>query len=292
MKEETGIKSPTTLEEHQNVMLDMLLELDRICSQLNIPYTLFAGTLLGAVRHKGFIPWDDDLDVLMMRDDYNRFLEHAEETLDTKRFYLQKEFSDHWPMHFSKLRKNNSTCIEKYHPKDKKIHQGIYIDIFPCDDAGMSAVTRMLQFMASKVVIAKALDKRGYDTDSVIKKLFIILCRIIPDKKMYCFSIRKSKGSEYVHTFYGASKRLSKSVYPKSLFKARIPMEFEGHSFPVPAGYDKLLRIMYGDYLEIPDESIRSSKVHAIMVDKNRPPETENDIRDGMEFDIKTKSIR
>ena len=285
-------ESPATLEEHQHVMLIMLKELDGVCKQLNIPYTLFAGSLLGAVRHKGFIPWDDDLDVLMMREDYERFLAHAEELLDKDKYYLQREFSDHWPMPFSKLRMNNTTCIEKYHPKDKNVHQGIYIDIFPCDNAGPCSFARVLQFVASKVVIAKALDRRGYDTDSLIKTAFIKLCRLIPEKRLYCFSVSGNHDSKYVHTFYGASRSLKRCVYPRSIFEKRLLLEFEGCSFPCPAGYDKLLKILYGDYNKLPDENVRKSKVHAIMVDTKRAFDPNNDFRDGIVFRVKTRSIR
>ena len=150
-----------TLNAHQAALLSLLKEFDRVCQVLDIPYVLFAGTLLGAVRHQGFIPWDDDLDVLMLRADYRRFLAEAPAVLDTDTFFLQSEFSDHWPMFFSKLRLNGTTCLEKYHPKDTQTHQGIYIDLFPCDDARPTAFGRRWQFAASKVVIAKALDQRG-----------------------------------------------------------------------------------------------------------------------------------
>ena len=81
-----------SLREHQEACLVILKEFDRVCKLLNIRYFLFAGTLLGSIRHKGFIPWDDDLDVLMLRSDYDRFLAEAERILDNEKFFLQKEF--------------------------------------------------------------------------------------------------------------------------------------------------------------------------------------------------------
>ena len=78
-----------TLQEHQRALYCLLQEFDRVCRKLNISYFLFAGTLLGAVRHQGFVPWDDDLDILMKRKDYERFLKEAPAQLDQKRFYLQ-----------------------------------------------------------------------------------------------------------------------------------------------------------------------------------------------------------
>ena len=140
------------LKRHQHALYTLLCEFDRVCKKLNIPYVLFAGSMLGAVRHEGFIPWDDDLDVMMLRQDYEFFLQNADKYLDTDRFYLQKEFSEHWPMFFSKLRLNGTTCLEKYHPKDEKIHQGVYIDLFPCDNAAKGKWGRKLQFFASKAI--------------------------------------------------------------------------------------------------------------------------------------------
>ena len=88
-------ESPATLAQHQEAMKSLLEEFDRVCKALDIPYVLFAGTLLGAVRHRGFIPWDDDLDVLMLREDYDRFMREAPGVLNTDLFYLQQEFSEH-----------------------------------------------------------------------------------------------------------------------------------------------------------------------------------------------------
>ena len=91
-----------TLKEHQQALYELLVEFDRVCNILGIPYMLFAGTMLGAVRHKGFIPWDDDLDVVMYRKDYERFLKEADKVINAEKFFLQKEFSEHFPMFFSK----------------------------------------------------------------------------------------------------------------------------------------------------------------------------------------------
>lgn len=161
-----------TLKEHQEALYRLLRMFDSICQKHNISYTLFAGTMLGAIRHQGFIPWDDDLDVMMLREDYERFLKLAQTELDSEVYFLQKEFSEHWPLFFSKLRLNNTACLEKYHPKDPCIHQGVYIDIFPCDNASDNSFIRKMQFLASKIVIAKALYKRGYETDSTKEDIY------------------------------------------------------------------------------------------------------------------------
>ena len=279
-------------KEHQQALCVLLEEFDRVCKALDIPYMLFAGTMLGAVRHQGFIPWDDDVDVLLLRKDYDRLLQEAEAVLDTKKFFLQKEFSDHWPMFFSKLRLNNTTCLEKYHPKDEKIHQGIYIDIFPCDNCAATALGRKLQFWSSKVVIAKSLDKRGYETHSKKKKAFMAFCRILPTKPFLALTKAGKEDSARVHSFLGGASGYQKSVYPRKCFLKQTPMAFEGKCYPVPVGYDRLLRILYGNYHQLPPEEDRLCKQHAILVDTENSYEKYAHYRDGMEFEIHTRSIR
>ncbi len=281
-----------TLAQHQAALLRLLQEFDRVCKELNIPYVLYAGTLLGAVRHEGFIPWDDDLDVLMLREDYNRFLAEAPAVLDTDIFYLQKEFSEHWPLFFSKLRLNGTACLEKIHPKDPQMHQGIYIDIFPCDDARPTAWGRRIQFAASKVIIAKALDKRGYDTDSAAKKVFIALCRLLPQKPFLKTVQRGKADGDTVHTFLAGARRYEKNVIPRRFLTERCDVIFEGGSYPAPADYDSCLHRLYGDYMQLPPPEERVCKEHAILVDTERSYEEYADYRADMTFEVYTRSIR
>ena len=279
------------LNKHQAILFELLQEFDRVCRKHNIPYIVFCGSALGAVRHKGFIPWDDDLDVSMLRSDYERFLEVASTELK-EQYYLQAEFSEHWPMNFSKLRKNNTTCLEKYHPKDYECHQGIYIDLFPCDNAADKGWIRKLQFYASRVVVAKALSRRGYETDSMLKKVFMAFCHLLPLKPFHRFAMGVNKsGSEYVHTFLACTSKIEKGVYRRSWFTETIEMDFESMKVPVSAHYDELLTTMYGDYMTIPKEEDRKCKVHAILVDTERNFSEYENYRDGMTFDVYTRNI-
>ena len=279
-------------QQHQQALLTLLQEFDRVCKKLDIPYVLFAGTLLGAVRHHGFIPWDDDLDIMMLRQDYDRFLQEAEQYLDKERFFLQKEFTQHWPMFFSKLRLNNTTCLEKYHPRDPETHQGVYMDIFPCDNAADTDFRRKLQFYASKVVIAKSLYRRGYDTNSKKKKLFMALCRLLPTAPFLRLAKQGSGDSELVHSFFGGASAYGTNVYVRQWFTRRIEMPFETGEFPVPEAYDPLLRQLYQDYLVLPPEEQRRIKQHAILIDLDRSYTEYQNYRDGMKFDVHTRSIR
>ena len=278
--------------EHQSALLKLLTEFDRVCSLIGVKYQLFAGTLLGSVRHKGFIPWDDDLDILMMREDYDKFLSEAEKYLDTEVFFLQKEFSKHWPMFFSKLRLNGTACIEKYRPRDPLVHQGIYIDIFPCDDAKATAFGRKIQFLSSKVVIAKSLDRRGYETKSRKKKLFMALCRLLPMKPFFNIVKNGKKNGKELHSFLAAAHSYSKNLYPRELLQNTVMGEFEGGKYPIPADFDTLLQTLYGEYMVLPSPEERKMKQHAIFVDTENSYENYLDLVKEIEFDGLTKSIR
>lgn len=288
---DTPIHSATR-EEHQQALLQLLQEFDRVCKQLDIPYVLFAGTMLGAVRHQGFVPWDDDVDVMMLREDYDRFLREAGPVLDEEKFFLQKEFSQHWPMFFSKLRLNHTTCLERFHPRDPQLHQGVYMDIFPCDHAAKTELGRRIQFLASKVVIAKSLDRRGYDTDSSMKKLFMAFCRLLPMGPFLQLTKGRRKATGTVHSFLGAASSYTKNVYSSRFFTQWTEAAFEGGTYPIPRDYDEVLTILYGDYMCLPPEEERIYKQHAILVDLDHSYERYEHFRDRMTFDIYTRSIR
>lgn len=281
-----------TLKEHQEVLLELLIEFDRVCRKHGIRYILFAGSALGAVRHRGFIPWDDDLDVALLREDYDKLM-NIPQTQWKEAYYLQREFSDHWPLHFAKLRKNNTTCLEKYHPKDNQIHQGIYIDVFPIDNAADHALVRRLQFCASRIVIAKTKFAQGYETNSPVKKLVMLVCRVLPLKPFHKLAALKGKtDATTVHSFFGGSIRFEKGFFPKRWFEETVQLPFETMQAPVSRAYHEMLSKQYGDYMTLPPEEERQVKVHSILVDTQKNYTEYEHYRDGMKFDVLTRSIR
>ena len=283
---------PATREEHQQALFLLLQELDRVCRTLEIPYVLYGGTLLGAIRHGDFIPWDDDADVLLFREDYERLLAKGDAVLDGERFFLQKEFSPHYPMFFSKLRLNHTACLEKYHPRDPQCHQGVYLDIFPCDSAAGTPLGRKFQFYCSKVVIAHSLHARGYETQSLWKKLALLGCSRLPLRPFLWVVRRGSADSPWVHSFLGGASAFAHSCFPRAYLEKRIPAAFHGGSFPVPAAYDALLQTLYGDYRRLPSPEERRAKEHALLVDLHHSYEEYAHYRDGQTFETLTRSIR
>ncbi|MDO5601824.1 MAG: LicD family protein [Oscillospiraceae bacterium] len=145
------------LKELQHIQLELLIELDRICRKHDIPYCLNSGTLLGAQRHGGFIPWDDDIDVDMLRPDYERFCKVCEEELDQEQYFLQNFHTDppyRWG--YAKLLKNG-TGLVRYHQEHLKQRQQVFIDIFPLDGVPAHKPGQLFQWF-----LALFLRKMGY----------------------------------------------------------------------------------------------------------------------------------
>ena len=278
---------------HQALLLEMLKDFDAVCRKHGIRYQLFAGTALGAVRHHGFIPWDDDLDVILMRSEYDRFFAEAAVDFDADTYYVQQENSAHWPMQFSKLRRNHTACIEKYHPKDPLIHQGVYIDIFPCDNLSDRPLMRKLQFAASKIVIAKALYARGYETDSVLKKLFIQFCRLLPRRPLESLCMhRKADRTKMLHSFLAAGRKYKKNVLPRVWLEETVEMPFEDGRFPVSAYYDALLSRLYGDYQKLTPMEERKCKEHVAILDLENSYHSYLEKQETLDISVFTRSIR
>jgi hypothetical protein len=166
------------------------------------------------------------------------------------------------------------------------------MDIFPCDDAAVTRLGRKLQFYASKVVIAKALYKRGYETQSTAKKAVMTLCRVLPGKLFWKITKNGREKSGLVHVFLGASSDFNKSVFPRDCLLRRQEATFQTGKYPISADYDRVLGTLYGQYMVLPPEEARTIKQHAILVDLHRSYEHYADYRDGMHFDVLSRSIR
>ena len=152
--------SPQELKNLQSVLLEMLLELDRICKKNNIKYCIFAGTMLGAVRHGGFIPWDDDLDVAMLREEYEKFRKACKSDLNKANFFFQDNTTDpHYRWGYGRIRRKNSEFV-RVGQEHMKMRTGIFLDIFPLDGVPISTPLRGIHnfccFLLRKLLYAEA----------------------------------------------------------------------------------------------------------------------------------------
>ncbi len=253
------------MEKLKKVELEILLEFDRICKMNDIKYQLFAGTLLGAVRHKGFIPWDDDIDVCMLRKDYNRFIEVCKRDLGIEYFLQHYNIDQYSIYNFIRLRKNKTMAFQESWT-DLDMHKGIFIDVFPMDnifpDKLIGKIQRDLLFIIKKIKPIKV-KKVAYSSRYLILKYIKILIHYFLrpfsiqtinriENKLVCLFQNK----ETIYSTILTDSKI-KDVYYKFMIKNdefydTIEMEFEGHLFPVPTNYDEILTKNYGDYMTPP----------------------------------------
>ncbi len=255
-------------------LLEMIKDFDIFCTKNNISYCLCGGNVLGAIRHKGFIPWDDDMDVQMPREDYDRFLSLFK---NDEKYFLQKDTYD-YPLQFSKLRANNTTFIEDipYRKKYKNIHQGIYIDIFPVDKVSKNKLKAKLQEVYSNILISQSLFLRGYPkSHNSIKKRIIMGLSVflLPLRKhfyKYVKSFNNSSNNDYVCSFYGTAK--PKIFQKKDSFKLPfVRFQFEDLQLPVMNNYEQFLTDAYGDYMKLPSKEEIEYNIHAKIVKLDEP---------------------
>lgn len=256
----------------QNKILEIAVYLDDFCKRNGITYYLMGGSALGAMRHKGFIPWDDDFDVFMTYDNYQKFIKVCEAKLDTDRFYLQKENTDEWPLLFSKLRLNGTTFIEE-DSVGRNMHKGFYIDIMCLNNTSSNRIFRFTQYLAARLVGTRAIARRGYNTNSMYKKIAlkiskVIICRPLFNLLLIYVRSLNSRDCKSIGHFFGRARFVNTS-FPKEWLGRPRYVEFENVMLPVPQEVEKYLALRYGDnYMGMPDEKTKALyPSHAIFVD-------------------------
>lgn len=255
-----------SLRDAQMIMVEILEEVHKLCEKHGLKYFLDAGTLIGAVRHKGFIPWDDDVDIGMLREDFNKFLEIAKRELP-KHLFLQTfetdEFYDVYPVP-CKIRYNDTMFLEEGAKENYKMHNGVYIDIFPYDSLPkynfIYKIQRALSFNILKSYkrlrdIPEKLSFKNKITFSFYK----VVVKTFPNRrrlKFFDFLVKwNDPKSEYMG--YGVDTYWSEYVYKKSDYFDLIKLEFEGKFFYAPKNYHSVLTQLYGDYMIMPKEEDR-----------------------------------
>lgn len=247
--------SEETLRKAQLIMLDILIEVDRICKKHNLKYWLDSGTLLGAVRHKGFIPWDDDLDISMTLEDYRKFCKIAQDELPQHMSLQTSEIEKAFPYDFAKIRSNCGIIIEKHEQKKQvQYNQGIFIDIFP------------------SITIKKGmLYKYTYKANFLLIKLFSYKYLNIKHLRNLFISIADS-----LHIGWDNSdaKVIRSGKFPELIFyvdkKSVFPLKktiFENHEFSVPNDVDAYLKSLYGKaYMDLPPVQKRITHSYDIKI--------------------------
>lgn len=247
------------MRKAQLKMLDILIEVDKICKKHNITYCIDYGTLLGAVRHGGFIPWDDDLDISMMKEDYDRFLTIAPKELP-EQYVVQNICTEKYcPITFTKIVDKKSKTIdhESTYSHERKKYNGVWLDIFPIlkgdirfrlwiDPLYGRCFRRVhhLEPFNIKVAIAHLI----YPAVWLLKQLMCLLCSFCNDDmriNSFGMTIPNSQIQKY-----------------KSDYLPPVDMRFENITVPAPKHYDKVLKEYFGDYMQLPPVEKRA--IHTV----------------------------
>lgn len=235
----------SSLRRHQLRMLEILIEVDRICRKHSITYWLSSGTLLGAARHRGFIPWDDDLDIEMLDSDYKRLMRVLPEELP-EHLALQSQATDPNYFYFYAKIRDRKSVLEENVPYDQYWRErGIYIDIFPLHR--QPGVIHRLSVLAQGHCYKMVRKMQGDGTKMwkvrlwtgfnrrIFYPILRLMCRLLPGEVTYALGVP-----------YGDPRRMN-DILPVS------EGCFEGYPFPIPRDMHKALTLKYGDYMRLPD---------------------------------------
>lgn len=263
----TEYMTKADLRRLQMVQLDIMEEFDRICRKHNLVYQLYSGTLLGAVRHKGFIPWDDDLDVCMIRDDYNRFLDIVEKELGAS-YFMQTTHTDPDYVHaFGRLQRRNTVLVQDSW-EHTKMSQMIFIDIFPLDDMNPDTFKGKVHYhLTYQFKRLKRMKRLNFKTlGNSLRTRFKGAIQYpfqIPSMKWYydtetkIYMMLNGKESVVTQLVDGNEKRYLPYRMNKKEFYNVKEYEYEGKTFLGPVDYDTPLTSIFGDYMSLPKEEDR-----------------------------------
>ena len=253
------------MRRQQLRMLDILREIDRICKKYDIPYWLSSGTLIGAARHGGFIPWDDDVDILMPREDLNRFMEICDEKL--KPNYKLQYFHNvpkYW-VQSPKVRLLDKTKFAQNKLLKYTEHVGPYIDIFPLDYTSENFAMTFKQNDYIKTYRRMLFLKNHFSAPKNRKqKVLLFLSKFVSiqtiHQRMICMATKTSDGSKKYLSNFGSYYAIAKETYPAEAFGTPRYVRFEDAEFPVPAQAEYILARTYGDYMELPPKKKQIAK--------------------------------
>ncbi len=254
------------LRRLQLTQTEMLHELHKICVKNNIKYIMDAGTLLGAIRHGKFIPWDDDIDIRILRSEYEKLCAALERDLDKSKFFFQNYESDkHYVWQYSRILKNNTRYVRlgKEHMKQK---DGVYLDIFICDGVPSNKILRKIHNAITMFCRKSMYAKVAYLTENDSKKKLVYnMLRFIP--KSFTFFIYNALGKIFneknCNRFgsYGWHADKDNNGFKREWFTEITLLDFEDGKFYGPKDYDGFLKYSFGnDYMELPPVEQRIAK--------------------------------
>ena len=257
-----SVKKEISLVEAKSILLQMMCHIDAFCRNNGINYSLGFGTLIGAVRHQGYIPWDDDIDLFMTRDNYEKF--QSLYSHDRYRMIYNSKNSK-WGWQYIRIH-DSKTIVEFQNPYSENLIHGLWIAIIPLD--GIPDNKTSWFFKTKAIGICDTLCRLRHAIwnpqvalwKNVVKTIFKPLVSIRSYYywgNLYTKALRLYESKQASNLF---QFELIYYVFPIRIFEKYIDLPFEGHLFMAVAGYDEFLKIYYGDYMQLPPENERIAK--------------------------------
>lgn len=263
-----------TIRDVQNKILEIMKYIDKICREHGITYYIMGGTALGAVRHRGFIPWDDDLDIFMTPDQYKKFKAKFEKK-HSKQYILQEWRTTKKYLEYAKVRMNGTTFIEKAFKNRKDIHQGIYVDIMILHKVPENKFIQKLVYLESKFVTLYALSQRNWTPRTKMQGIALMLMKIIPCKLMTKLFYRRiyrydSMQKNYKYCYWITPAKFKNGLFDADFFSNPVNVQFEDTFLLGSLKIKEYLKYRYGDFMKLPSKEQQKAAVHAVIYDTEK----------------------
>lgn len=255
-------------------ILETMKFIDKLCREHGIVYYIMGGTALGAVRHGGFIPWDDDLDIFMTPYQYEKF-KAVFNDYNSSDFVLQEWRTDNKYLEYAKVRMNGTTFIEENFKNRKDMHHGVYVDIMILHKVPENKMIQKMVYYESKFVTLYGLSQRNWKPKSksqefVLKSLKLLPCKLMARmaySHIYAYDNIKNK---FRYCYWITPAKFRNGLFDKTFFEKPVDVPFEDTKLLGSEKIKEYLEYRYGDYMKLPSEEQRKASVHAYIFDTEK----------------------
>lgn len=268
------INQQESVRNVQNTILYIMKYIDKVCRDNGIIYYIMGGTALGAVRHGGFIPWDDDLDIFMTPSEYEKFKKIMEDA-NPSEFIIQEWRTTNEYLEYAKVRMNGTTFIEEVFADRKDMHHGIYVDIMILHKVPSNKFIQKLVYYESKFVTLYGLSQRNWKPKTKIQSMTLKLLKVLPCKfiakrcykRIYKYDDMQS---DYMFCYWITPAKFRAGLFEPRFFENPVDVKFEDANLLGSAHIKEYLTYRYGDYMKMPSAEQQKAAVHAFIYDTEK----------------------
>ena len=255
-------------------ILETMKFIDKLCREHGIVYYIMGGTALGAVRHGGFIPWDDDLDIFMTPYQYEKF-KAVFNDYNSSDFVLQEWRTDNKYLEYAKVRMNGTTFIEENFKDRTDMHHGIYVDIMILHKVPDNKIIQKMVYYESKFVTLYGLSQRNWKPKSKSQAIILKFLNFLPCKLMTRIAYRhiyayENRKDNFKYCYWITPAKFRNGLFDKTFFEKPVDVPFEDTKLLGSEKIKEYLEYRYGDYMKLPSEEQRKAAVHAYIFDTEK----------------------